>query len=106
MELLNNVGEYLPQIITVVVTILVIMKQLSPLTELVGRLVKGKADKADLEALYHGMKEIVELEEVRALREVASPVVPDEYKEMYRLLLDKYKDNKTHLDNELERLKD
>ncbi len=105
MDLLEVFQEYLPQIITIAITILFIMKQLSPLTELVNKLVSGKAEKSDLEALYEGIKEIVELEEVRALREMASPVVSDEHKEMYSKILETYKGNKSHLEEELKRLK-
>ena len=105
MDLLGLFQEYLPQIITVAITIMIIMKQLAPLTDLVNKLIKGKAEKSDLEALYEGIKEIVELEEVRALREMASPVVSDEHKELYRALLEKYKGNKAHLEEELKRLK-
>ena len=106
MDLAEMFQEYLPQIITLAITVAIIMKQLAPLTELINKLISGKANKEDLGTLYKGIQEIVELEEVRALREIANPVIPQEVKDKYANILNVYKDNKEHLQRELLRLED
>ncbi len=103
---LNFIQENIVNILTMILTILVVLKSVTSHFDGIANTVKGKAETKDVSTLLEYMKEIVELEELDAEIKLQSKIIPEGIKNEYVKVLSKYGKDEKGLQDTIEQVKE